>query len=80
MRLPERLTEYRDMPAPRFWEFEDAALDLGALRPGATDLAQILFIETVGGFGNDWYVVVEEPGQPLTQVGPISISLQEQKS
>jgi hypothetical protein len=27
----------------------------------------------------DWYVVVEEPGQALTQVGPISISLQEQK-
>jgi hypothetical protein len=27
-----------------------------------------------------WYVVVEEPGQPLTQVGPISIALKEQKS
>jgi hypothetical protein len=27
-----------------------------------------------------WYVVVEEPGQPLTQVGPISIALKEQKT
>jgi hypothetical protein len=29
--------------------------------------------------GEDWYVVVEEPGQPITPVGPISLSLQEQK-
>jgi hypothetical protein len=24
---------------------------------------------------NDWYVAVEEPGQPLTQLGPIAVSL-----
>jgi hypothetical protein len=27
-----------------------------------------------------WYVVAEEPGQPLTQVGPIPIALKEQKT
>lgn len=45
------------MPAHRFWEFEDAVIDLGALRPGATDLVSLLMVETITGFGNDWFVV-----------------------
>jgi hypothetical protein len=44
------------MPAPRFWELEDARVDLGALQPGATDLAQVLLVDTLAGYGNDWYV------------------------
>lgn len=47
----------RGMPAPRFWELEDALLDLGALQPGGTDIPQLLMIETVSGYGNDWYVI-----------------------
>jgi hypothetical protein len=45
------------MPSHRFWEFEDAVIDLGALRPGATDLVSLLMVETVNGFGNDWFVI-----------------------
>jgi hypothetical protein len=29
---------------------------------------------------NGWYVAVEEPGQPLTQVGPIAVSLGQEKT
>lgn len=29
---------------------------------------------------NGWFVVVEEPGQPLTQVGPIAVSLNREKT
>ncbi len=47
----------RGMPAPRFWELEDALLDLGALQPGGTELPQLLMIETISGYGNDWYVI-----------------------
>ncbi len=47
----------RGMPAPRFWELEDALMDLGALQPGGTDLPQLLMIDTVSGYGNDWYVI-----------------------
>ena len=54
--LPAPVT-LRGMPAPRFWEMEDALLDLGALQPGGTDLTQLLMIDTVTGYGNDWYVV-----------------------
>ena len=36
---------------------EDARIDFGALQPGATDLAQLLMVETLTGYGNDWYVI-----------------------
>jgi hypothetical protein len=54
--IPAPVT-FHGMPAPRFWELEDARIDLGALQPGATDLAQLLMVETLSGFGNDWYVI-----------------------
>src|SRR5262249_53065426 len=38
-------------------ELEDALLDLGALQSGGTDLPQLLMIDTVSGYGNDWYVI-----------------------
>jgi hypothetical protein len=50
----------RGMPALRFWEMEDALLDLGAWQPGATDLPQLLLIETISGYGNDWFVIPVE--------------------
>ena len=50
------------LPARRFWEFEDGRLNLAALQPAETDLAQVLLIETLAGFGNDWFVIgVELP-------------------
>ncbi len=57
--IPAPVT-FHGMPAPRFWELEDARIDLGALRPGATDLAQMLLVETLTGYGNDWYVIPVE--------------------
>lgn len=54
--LPAPIT-FHGMPAPRFWELEDARIDLSALQPGATDLAQLLLMETLTGYGNDWYVI-----------------------
>ena len=50
------------LPARRFWELEDGRLNLAALRPAETDLAQLLLIETLSGYGNDWFVIgVELP-------------------
>jgi hypothetical protein len=54
--LPAPVT-FHGMPAPRFWELEDARIDLGALQPGATDLPQLLLVETLTGYGNDWFVI-----------------------
>ena len=47
----------RGMPAPRFWEMEDALLDLGAVKLDGSDLPALLMIDTITGYGNDWYVV-----------------------
>lgn len=50
------------LPAARFWEFEDGRLNVAAIRPASTDLAQVLLVETLSSYGNDWYVIgVEVP-------------------
>jgi hypothetical protein len=65
--IPAPVT-FHGMPAPRFWELEDARIDLGALQPGATDLAQLLLVETLTGYGNDWYVIpIELPVGSLVE-------------
>jgi hypothetical protein len=45
------------MPADRWWEFEDAATNLGALDAGPTDLGRLLLVEFALVFGTDWFVV-----------------------
>ncbi|UVO50210.1 hypothetical protein M0208_06620 [Sphingomonas sp. SUN019] len=45
------------LPATRFWEFEDGRLNIAAIHPASTDLAQVLLVETLSGYGNDWYVI-----------------------
>ncbi|MET0461257.1 MAG: hypothetical protein ABW195_18545 [Ilumatobacteraceae bacterium] len=65
----------RGMPAPRFWELEDAMLDLGALTPGGTDITQLLMIESITGFGNDWYVIgVDLPVGSLTRTRSLVVT------
>ena len=48
---------FHGMPAHRFWEIEDARIDFSTQQAGATDLAQMLLVETLTGYGNDWYVI-----------------------
>jgi hypothetical protein len=51
---------FRGMPAPRFWEFEDARIDWGLIDAGAGDLPQLLLSDFATNFGNDWYVIPVE--------------------
>ncbi len=48
---------YRGMPAQRFWEFEDARVDFGAVDAGPEELARLLLIEFAISYGNDWFVI-----------------------
>jgi hypothetical protein len=48
---------YRGMPALRFWEFEDARVDFGAVDAGPEDLARMLLVEFAITYGNDWFVI-----------------------
>lgn len=45
------------MPSSRFWEMEDAQIDLGAVGADPHDLARLLVIECALVFGGDWLVV-----------------------
>jgi len=48
---------FRGMAAARFWEFEDAQVDFGAVDAGPTDLARMLLVEFALSYGNDWFVI-----------------------
>ena len=54
--IPAPVT-YRGMPAARFWEFEDARVDFGAVDAEPQDLARMLLIEFAITYGNDWFVI-----------------------
>jgi hypothetical protein len=54
--IPNPIT-YPGMPAPRWWEMEDARVDLGAIDAGPTDLARLLLLEFATVFGNDWFTL-----------------------
>jgi hypothetical protein len=72
--IPAPVT-FHGMPAPRFWELEDARIDLGSLQPGATDLPQMLLVETLSGYGNDWYVIpIELPVGSLSEARSLVVT------
>ena len=54
--LPTRVT-FPGMPAERFWEFEDASVNLGAITAAPEDLGRLLTVEFATVFGNDWWSV-----------------------
>jgi hypothetical protein len=72
--MPAPVT-YRGMPAARFWEFEDAQVDFGAINAGPEDLARMLLVEFAISYGNDWFVIpVELPVGSLNQTNSLVIT------
>ncbi|MFJ8579358.1 hypothetical protein [Micromonospora sp. NPDC093277] len=47
---------YPGMPAPRWWEFEDARVDFGQVEAEPSDLARLLLVEYATVYSNDWYL------------------------
>ncbi|MHB9008045.1 MAG: hypothetical protein ACYDC1_14050, partial [Limisphaerales bacterium] len=65
----------RGVPAPRFWEMEDARLAYGLMPVGPTDLAQMMVIQYAGSYGNDWFVVpLELPVGTLTRLDSLVVT------
>lgn len=50
--------EYPGMPRPRWWQVEDAAVDLGKLSADATDTARIVVTEFALLYSNDWFTII----------------------
>lgn len=48
---------FAGMPNNRWWEFEDAKVDLGNLSAESTDIAKSITAEYALIYGNDWFVI-----------------------
>jgi hypothetical protein len=48
---------YAGMPASRYWEFEDGAVNFAGAEAGLTDLLRMSVTEFALTFGNDWFIV-----------------------
>lgn len=48
---------FRGMPAPRFWAFEDAAVDFGGIDTAPEDLGRLILAEFALIYGNDFFQV-----------------------
>ncbi|GAB2892343.1 hypothetical protein GCM10027074_70620 [Streptomyces deserti] len=58
---------YGGLPADRFWEMEDAWVDLGAAEVSTLDTGRLLLISFATVYGNDWFLVpLEVPTASLT--------------
>lgn len=72
--IPSPVT-FRGMPAPRWWEFEDAAVDFGAVEPDLQDLARMLMLEFAISYGNDWFVVpLDLPVGSICRVTSVTVT------
>lgn len=48
---------FKGMPARRYWEMEDAVIDIGAIEAGPADLGRLMLREFALIYGNDWFVI-----------------------
>ena len=72
--LPAPVT-FRGMPAARFWEFEDARVNLAQVEADPHDLARILLVKFALEYSNDWFVVpVELTIGSLSQVKSLIVT------
>jgi hypothetical protein len=66
---------YRGMPASRWWEFEDARVQLGAARPLTADLASMVLVQFAIIYGNDWFVIpVDLPVGSISQLNLLNVT------
>lgn len=57
--LPSAI-RFAGMPSHRFWEMEDAKVELGSINATTTDIAKILLTEFILAYGNDWCLLPVE--------------------
>jgi hypothetical protein len=67
--------KFGGMPANRFWELEDAAVDFGRVEASALDLGRLLLVQFATVYGNDWSVVpLRLPVASLTVVSKFTVT------
>ena len=53
--IPTEAT-FPGMPHNRFWEFEDAKVDLGNINAETTDVSKVVVVEFATIYGNNWFL------------------------
>jgi hypothetical protein len=65
---------FRGMPNSRWWEFEDAGLDNGAIDAGPSDVARLAFVEFALVYANDYFAVpLKLPVGSLTRIRTLEV-------
>jgi hypothetical protein len=63
------------LPADRFWEMEDAEIDLSSTDVGTIDTGRLLLIAFAEVYGNDWFLLpLEVPSGSLTQIETVRVT------
>jgi hypothetical protein len=66
---------FRGMPGRRFWEIEDAAVDIAALSAAAEDIGRLLLREFALIYGNDWFCFpLTVPIASCTEIASLSVT------
>lgn len=66
---------FRGMPADRWWEFEDAAVDFGGVESAPNELARLLLVEFALVYGNDWFLIpLDLPAGRLCTIDAVSVT------
>lgn len=72
---PHRGPSATDVPADRFWEMEDALVDLGSTTIDAIDTGRMMLIGFAMIYGNDWYLApLEVPGGTMTTLTNVTVT------
>jgi hypothetical protein len=72
--MPGQL-EFRGMPNPRWWEFEEGRTDLGAADIHTTDLGQMLLTKFALVASDDWLVIpYEAPGGVMLRIACLIVT------
>ena len=79
LRMTPAPVTYRGMPAARYWQFEDARVNLSAVKLSTEgegkDAATLLLLEFALMYGNDWFVVpFELPVGSVTRVDALLVT------
>jgi hypothetical protein len=67
--------KFRGMPNARYWELEDASIDLGSVDAAPSDLARLALLEFAFVFGNDMFTLpLQLPFGSLIDVVSLTVS------
>lgn len=67
--------QYRGMPARRYWELEDGAVDWNAVDAGPGDAARMLLVDFAVVFSDDWSVIpIDVDADTLVRVTSVVVT------